>query len=148
MLAAVAPIGWSLNYYLEGSWAAYVVVAIIGAGAFVIGAFRETVVIDSARRAITCAKHFLWRTTESELIPFAAVTGLITKPKYARIGQGRREGQLEHTGFEIVVLWDSDWGDGGVALESFWDEADAQREVSRLADLGVHPSAAALRRSR
>jgi hypothetical protein len=125
------PAGWAVKYFLDSGWMPVLVTTFMGGVMFFVGASREYVVFDTATRTATCTESFLGRVSRSALIPFGRITRLAVAPHYERT-PGRR-GKVRQSGFQLRVDWNTEWGGGGVMLDSFHEEADAMREAEALA---------------
>jgi hypothetical protein len=97
---------------------------------FFVASSDERVVIDTHARAIESFETFFGRATRTETIPFSQVTRVAVLPNFSRHPGERR---LDRDGFAIGIEWTTATGEGGIRLETFYEDALVMAEAEKLA---------------
>jgi hypothetical protein len=108
----------------------YVGLAFAGAVMFLVASTDEHVAIDTHSHAIESFETFFGRPTRTETIPFSQITRVAVMPNYSRASGKRR---LERDGFALGLDWTTAAGEGGIRLDTFYEDAEVMAEAEKLA---------------
>jgi hypothetical protein len=125
------PVGMAIYYLLGGrDVMPYLFLGFCGVVMLVPAAFDEHFTVDTHLRAVIVSESFLGRVTRSETIPFAQVTRVAVLPNYSR-ERGKRNAQRD--GFALMVDWTTPSEEGGMRLETYWEDSEVMAEAEKLA---------------